>query len=181
MQHTALSWVNQTTCVAYSKCNQKPFSFNLPTLGNTWSVAELVQVGPKTCVADVAGIAVSSRCWTSGGHHDLFDCADGVENADCGGSGDCGVTWCHMVSHGVTWCHMVSHGVTWCHMVSHGVTIFTFFIFFPLQCNRYHLPSHSACTKSTGRWSKSFLQNYCKFLKHLWALQASSNTIREWL
>lgn len=121
--------------MAYSKCNQKSFPFNLPTLGNTWSVAELVQVGPKTCVADVAGIAVSSRCWTSGGHHDLFDCADGVENADCGGSGGCGVTWCH------------------------------YFHFFPLQCNRYHLPSHSACTKSTGRWSQSFLR-FASLVQH---------------
>ena len=103
----------------------------------------------------MAGIAVSSRCWTSGGHHDLFDCADGVENADCGGSGDCGVTWCHMVSHGVT-----------------------FFIFFPLQCNRYHLPSHSACTKSTGRWSKSFLQNYSKFLKHLYAFMSFASLVQ---
>ena len=154
-QHTALSWVNQTTCVAYSKCNQKPFSFNLPTLGNTWSVAELVQVGPswsqnlcsRRC-RDRSLLQVLDLWWTSR----------------------------PLRLRRWRWERGLRGGVVT--VVSHGVTIF---IFIPLQWNRYHLPSHSACTKSTGRWSKSFLQNYSKFLKHLWALQASSNTIREWL
>ena len=62
---------------------------------------------------------------------------------------------------------VVSHGVTWCHF---------FHLFSP--CNRYHLPSHSACTKSTGRWSKSFLQNYSKFLKHLYAFMSFASLVQ---